>query len=202
LLPERPVLREQPDVDYLGAFFTYTLQNVDKVSEPRRGIRFEVTAETLNEVNSHADVQGINADLRTYVPMEIGRFRSVIATRVALERRMDDIDPLTAVNLGGKEAMRGLRRGRFSGNTVAYGNFELRGDLLTSRNKVLPFRLGFIGLADAGRVWVDAVPDAPRWHHAFGGGLFISPLDMVVLQGTYAVSDDDALVDIRLGFFF
>lgn len=201
-LPDSPILAEELDLDYLGAFVTYSLQNVDKPIEPRRGIRFEVTAETLNEVKSHADVQGLKADLRTYVPMEIGRFRSVVATRAAYERRIDDIDPLTAAKLGGKDAIRGMRRGRFSGNTVAYGNLEVRGDLFTSRNSVLPFRLGAIALADVGRVWVDDAVNVPRWHHAFGGGLYVCPLDMVVLQGTYAVSDDDALVDIRLGFFF
>lgn len=202
LLPDHAELDEQPDVDYVGAYFTYTLLNVDKVTEPRRGVRLELTAETLNEIHDRADVQGIKADLRTYVPLEIGRYRGVVATRFAFERRLDDIDPLTAATLGGKEAMRGFRRDRFSGNTAAYGNFEVRSDLFSSRNKVLPFRLGLIALADVGRVWVDDAVNSPLWHHAFGGGLFISPLNMVVLQGTYAVSDDDALVDVRLGFFF
>jgi hypothetical protein len=104
--------------------------------------------------------------------------------------------------MGGKEELRGFRRDRFSGNSAAYGNFEVRSNLLSSRNGVPPFRLGLIALADVGRVWVDGADNGAFWHHAFGGGLFISPLNMVVVQGTYAVSDDDQLVDVRLGFFF
>jgi hypothetical protein len=78
---------------------------------------------------------------------------------------------------------------------------ELRKDLFTSRNRIVPFRLGLVALADAGRVWMDGL-DEHFWHTSAGGGLYISPLDMLVLQGTYAVSDDDAIVDVRLGFFF
>lgn len=202
LLPGRDELRLQPDVDYVGGFASYVLQNVDNVMQPKRGIRFELSAEALNERHTGANTQGIKGELRTYMPLEIGRSRSVVAMRAGLQRRAGDVDPLTASTIGGFETVRGLRRDRFAGNTAAYGNFEVRADLFTSRNAVLPFRMGLIALADAGRVWVDATDNGRLWHHAVGGGLFISPLNMLVLQGTYAVSDDDALVDVRIGFFF
>lgn len=201
-LPGYGELHAQDDVDYLGGVFKYTLTNVDKLAEPTRGIRFEAQADVLSEVHTGRDVQGLKADLRMYIPLEFGRYRGVLAMRTAAQRRMDDIDPLTAVHIGGKEALRGFRRDRFAGNSAAYGNFELRSDLFSSHNGVLPFRLGLIALADVGRVWLDGADEGPFWHHAVGGGLFISPLNMVVVQGTYAVSDDDALVDVRLGFFF
>ncbi|MBL7953205.1 MAG: metallophosphoesterase [Flavobacteriales bacterium] len=202
LLPGRDALQLQPDVDYLGGFASYILQSVDNLMQPTRGIRFELSGEVLDERHTKAVTRGIKSELRTYTPLEIGRSRSVVAMRMGFQRRDGDVDPLTASTIGGFETVRGLRRDRFSGNTAAYGNFEIRADLFTSRNAVLPFRLGIIGLADAGRVWVDAADNSPLWHHAFGGGLFIRPLNMIVLQGTYAVSDDDALVDVRLGFFF
>ena len=196
------MLAEQDDVDYFGGVFKYTLTNVDKLSEPTRGIRFEAMADALVETHASRDVQGLKGDLRMYVPLEFGHYRGVLAMRAAAQRRMDDIDPLTAAHIGGKEAMRGLRRDRFAGNSAAYGNFEVRSDLFSSHNGVLPFRLGLIALADVGRVWLDGAGNGAFWHHEFGGGLFISPLNMVVVQGTYAVSDDDQLFDLRLGFFF
>jgi len=201
-LPDHPELASQSDADYAGAYFTYTLLNVDNTLAPTHGVRLELGTESLNEVHTGKDVLGVHADLRTYAPLEIGKYRAVVAMRAAFERRLDDVDPLTAVSIGGKQEMRGFRRDRFTGNTAAYGNFEVRSDLFNSRNKVLPFKLGLIALADAGRVWVDDATNPPIWHHAFGGGLFLSPLNMVVLEGTYAVSDDDALVDVRIGFFF
>ncbi|HEX2617896.1 MAG TPA: BamA/TamA family outer membrane protein [Flavobacteriales bacterium] len=201
-LPGRETLKEQGDVDYFGGVLKYTLTNVDRIAEPTRGIRFEATADMLVETHTNDDVQGLKGDLRMYVPLEFGRYRGVLAIRTVAQRRVDDIDPLTAARMGGKEELRGFRRDRFSGNSAAYGNFEVRSNLLSSRNGVLPFRLGLIALADVGRVWVDGADNGAFWHHAFGGGLFISPLNMVVVQGTYAVSDDDQLVDVRLGFFF
>lgn len=189
-------------MDYFGGFASYILQSVDNVLQPTRGIRLEVSGEVLGERHTQAATRGFKAELRGYTPVEIGRSRNVVATRMGVQRRDGDVDPLTASTIGGYETVRGMRRDRFAGNTAAYANFEVRADLFTSRNAVLPFRLGLIALADAGRVWVDAARNNPLWHHAFGGGIFISPLNMVVLQGTYAVSDDDALVDVRLGFFF
>ncbi len=205
LSKELPGSERLPDVDdmkYLGGFLEYSVVNVDNVKEPRRGVRLELRAEALGNLGLGTDVRGLNADLRTYSPVDIGRYRGVLAIRMAVVRRSNDIDPLTAATLGGQEAMRGLRRDRFSGNLAAYGNLEVRSDLLSSHNGFLPFRLGLIALADAGRVWVFGTHNSPMWHHAFGGGFFLSPLDMVVLQATYAVSDDDDLLDVRLGFFF
>ncbi|HEY0978485.1 MAG TPA: hypothetical protein VGE21_13515, partial [Flavobacteriales bacterium] len=175
---------------------------VDNLMQPTRGVRFELSGEVLDERHTDATTRGLKCELRTYTPVEIGRSRSVVALRFGAQRREGEVDPLTASTIGGFETVRGLRRDRFAGNTAAYGNFEVRADLFTSRNAVLPFRMGLIALADAGRVWVDATDNSPLWHHAFGGGLYISPLGMLVLQGTYAVSDDDALVDVRIGFFF
>ena len=201
-LPGSERLPYVDDAKYLGGFIDYTVVNVDNVKEPRRGVRLEIRAETLANLELGTDVKGLAADLRTYSPVEIGRYRGVLAMRMAVKRRSDDIDPLTAATLGSQEAMRGLRRDRFSGNLAAYGNLELRSDLFNSHNGFLPFRLGVIALADAGRVWVFGADNSPMWHHAFGGGIFLSPLDMIVLQATYAVSDDDDLLDVRLGFFF
>ncbi len=187
---------------YVGGFLGYTLLNVDNVKDPHRGARVELGASTFSELEKRTDVLAFKADLRGYFPLYAGNYRGVLAARIGGERNAGDIDPITAATLGGMNEMRGLRRDRFSGNLTAYGNIELRSDILTWKNSFIPFRVGVIALADAGRVWLFEAPNAPVWHHAFGGGIYISPLNMIVLQATYSASDDDALVDVRLGFFF
>ncbi len=191
----------QHDAAYAGASFSYTMANIDNELDPARGIRFHAEVDEQRELNEDREVNGIAGDLRFYFPLRIFKARTVIALRMAASRRDGDLDPLVARHLGGQEGMRGLRRTRFSGNSLALGNLDIRQDLIRSHNKGLPFRLGLIALADAGRVWLDNVNDH-YWHTSAGGGLFISPLNMLVLQATYGVSDDDAVVDVRLGFFF
>ncbi len=200
-LEDRPELRPQPDVDYAGAALSYRLNNVDNEADPERGIRLQAEVDELVEVNTSREVRGIYGDLRLYLPARILPARTVIALRVAASRRDGAIDPLLARSLGGQEGMRGLRRTRYTGNSMALGNLELRQDLFNSRNRLVPFRMGLLAFADVGRVWVDG-RDEHFWHSALGGGLFLSPFNMVILQASYAVSDDDAIVDVRLGFFF
>ncbi|MBK8340596.1 MAG: metallophosphoesterase [Flavobacteriales bacterium] len=200
-LADRPELRPQPDADYAGAALSYRLNNVDNEADPERGIRFHAEVDELVELHSGKEVRGVAGDLRFYIPARIVPARTVIALRVAASRRDGAIDPLVARYLGGQSDMRGLRRTRYSGNSMAVGNFEVRQDLFNSRNRLVPFRMGLLAFADAGRVWVDG-RDEHFWHSSVGGGLFLSPFNMVILQASYAVSDDDAIVDVRLGFFF
>lgn len=195
-------LKQQVDADYAGGFFNYTLLNVDNEKFPRQGVRLELGAETISEIHRRTDVLGLNAELRTYSPLEWRKYRGVLAMRMGIQSRNGQIDPITAASVGGDDLMRGLLRGRFSGNLATYGNIEVRSDLFTNHNAIIPFRLGLITLADAGRVWVDGMDNNPLWHHAIGAGIYISPFNMLVLQATYAVSDDDGLFDARIGFFF
>jgi hemolysin activation/secretion protein len=146
------------------------------------------------------DLPGAGAELSLYIPLRLPT-RTVLVLRGGADRRDGDVDPLIAESIGGRSTVRGMRRTRFSGNAKAYFNGELRVDLFNYKNKVAPFRVGVLAFADAGRVWYDGTSDH-TWHRSFGGGLYISPFNMVVLQGSYAVSDVDSTVDIRLGFFF
>jgi hypothetical protein len=83
-----------------------------------------------------------------------------------------------AAFLGGPDTVRGLRRERYAGDAMAYGNAELRLRLFRAMILV-PTDVGVMGLADAGRVWVegDPIPDRGRfrsWHTAVGGGVWMS----------------------------
>jgi hypothetical protein len=196
-----PVFRPQSDAAYAGGVFSYTLTNLDKAIDPSRGIRLHAEVDNIIALDHDRSVRGVAGDVRFYIPMRIVKARTVMALRFAASRRDGDIDPLLARNLGGQDGMRGLRRARFSGNSVALANLDFRQDLFSSRHRTLPFRLGLVAFADAGRVWVDGLPEH-FWHTSVGGGIFISPLNMLVLQGSYGVSDDDALIDVRMGFFF
>jgi len=194
-------LAEQTEVDYAGASLTYALENVDAVNDPGRGVRFTAELDAHNEFERERTILGAGASLTFYFPVEWLGPRSVFALRAAAHRRDGLVDPVLARSIGGGEEVRGMRRTRFSGNSSAYGNAELRVDLFRARNAALPFKVGLTAFADAGRVWADGLHEH-FWHSSVGGGFYISPLNMLVLNASYAVSDDDQVFDFRLGFFF
>lgn len=200
-LEGEPELEEQETVDYAGASLNYGVENVDFVNDPGRGIRFNAEMDVYREFDRNVTLPGVGAEIIFYVPVEWLGPRSVFALRAAGYRRDGDIDPILARRIGGGGEIRGMRRNRFSGNSSAFANAELRVDLFKARNPVLPFKVGLCAFADAGRVWVDGRHEH-FWHSALGGGFYISPLNMLVLHASYAVSDDDDAIDLRLGFFF
>ncbi|MBK9759466.1 MAG: metallophosphoesterase [Flavobacteriales bacterium] len=200
-LDDDKALAELTEVDYVGGSLTYALENVDAANDPGRGIRFIAELDMHNEIERDRTILGAGAALTFYFPVEWLGPRSVFALRAAGYRRDGLVDPVLARSIGGGEEVRGMRRTRFSGNSSAYGNAELRVDLFRARNAALPFKVGLTAFADAGRVWTDGL-DEHFWHSAVGGGFYISPLNMLVLNASYAVSDDDQVFDLRLGFFF
>jgi outer membrane translocation and assembly module TamA len=83
-----------------------------------------------------------------------------------------------AALLGGRQSIRGYEWNRFAGDALLYGNSEIRIPLARVR-LVTRGTLGVIGLADAGRVWVDG--DSPGgWHTASGGGLSFASMGQAV----------------------
>lgn len=200
-LDKDSLLAEQTEVDYAGAALTYAVENVDAVNDPGRGVRFHAEMDAHREFERDRTILGAGASLTFYFPLEWLGPRSLLALRAAGYRRDGEIDPVLARSVGGGEEIRGMRRNRFSGNSSAFGNAELRVDLFRARNAALPFKVGLTAFCDAGRVWVDGLHEH-YWHTAVGGGLYISPLNMLVINTSYTVSDDDQVFDLRLGFFF
>ncbi|HEU4700110.1 MAG TPA: hypothetical protein VFS40_13085 [Gemmatimonadales bacterium] len=104
--------------------------------------------------------------------------------------------------LGGHADLRGWDEQRFAGDAAAFGNAELRVRLLTIR--ALSLRLGALGLADAGRVWLagETGPAADDWHTAWGTGGFLEVPHAGQLSVTVADGAERTSVYVRGGFSF
>lgn len=190
------------DAAYYGAWFQYRLRNVDSEVNPNRGVSMKFDLNWDREFDSDDNQFGIGGELALYLPLRLFGAKSTLALRGGGGRNDGFYHPVLARTIGGRETVRGLRRDRFTGNSNAFANSELRIQLATAQNPIIPFKLGLIGFYDTGRVWVDNDNTASDWHYGVGGGLFINPLDFLVLQGTYGVSDDFQMVDVRIGYFF
>jgi hypothetical protein len=93
----------------------------------------------------------------------------VLAARAGGRQLWGKFPWFEAAFIGGSGSNRGLRTNRFAGESSLYGNLELRLHLFNGI-VVVPARFWLFGLADVGRVWVDA-EDSNEWHPSFGGGV-------------------------------
>lgn len=107
--------------------------------------------------------------------------------------------------LGRRTNLRGYRGERFGGDKTLYANAEARLKLFKIPGFVLPFEFGVLGFYDTGRVWHADDPgkeEFEQWHPGWGGGVFLSPYDMIILSGTYTKSEESNFVEVKLGFFY
>lgn len=83
----------------------------------------------------------------------------------------------------GSQNNRGYAPHRFTGDASAFGSVSGR-IWMGAVPVFVPIRVGLIGFADTGRVWLDG-ESSTVWHHTVGGGLMARPLATTTM--VYAV---------------
>lgn len=154
----------------IGARGGLHLQKVDQPAAPRRGFRFDAAATAYPGLDGDTDAFGTGeATLRGYLPL-LGDTH--LALRLGGRQAWGDFPAWHAATIGGRTSIRGFEYMRFAGDAAAFGNAEIRVPV-TTLSLIVRGELGLLGLADAGRVWVDGDSDGD-WHSALGGGAWFS----------------------------
>jgi len=173
----------------------------DNIQIPTRGAHFSVDATLMTNLEAtEQDFSLLNSSLTIYQNID-QKARLVLATKVGVAHRTGDYPFYHSAILGSDLNLRGYRSERFYGQTAFYHNTDLRLKLFSSINKILPFTLGILGGADYGRVWLDD-EQSDKWHSGYGGGLWFAPVDFIVMNFTYFVTDEDSRFALRFGFDF
>lgn len=103
--------------------------------------------------------------------------------------------------LGGTTNLRGYRNYRFAGKSYAFHNVELRIKLFDFVSYLLPGTVGITLFNDVGRVWQPGESSA-RWHNGYGGGIYIQPAGITLIQVQAGHSTEGWLPYVRIGFRF
>jgi hypothetical protein len=125
----------------------------------------------------------------------------VIANRTGLGTTVGNAAYFQQMKLGGAQNFRGFHTNRFTGRTIAYNNLELRLKVLDFTSYLLPGSFGLIGFNDVGRVWVPG-ESSDRWHDGYGGGLYLIPAQLVLIEAVMGFSKEGSLPYISIGFRF
>lgn len=132
-------------------------------------------------------------EARGYVDMG-----ATIALRAGGRKSWGAFPVQDAALIGGKSTLRGFRHQRFAGDGALYGSTELRVPLVRLRLLVRG-RLGALGFADAGRVYLDGASQG-GWHTGLGGGLSFTTLGTTI-TATWARGEEHRLyLDLGTSF--
>jgi hypothetical protein len=184
---------------YLGAKARFDIDFVNNEIFPTRGITWftEFTSLYGFKKNSH-NLSKLTSDVTIYAalrdPGRIGAIFRLGGGHVFSK----EYEYFQALSLGAHNFLRGYRKNRFSGSSVAYASAELRAKLFKSKSYVLPGDVGLMGFYDVGRVW-NKEEISKKWHPTYGGGFSFLPSGVVMMSFTVGISPEESLMNFSLG---
>ncbi|GAA4306960.1 hypothetical protein GCM10023149_00410 [Mucilaginibacter gynuensis] len=125
----------------------------------------------------------------------------IISNRTGAATTIGHAEFFQKVKLGGVQNLRGFHTGRFTGETMAYNDLEMRVKVLDFNSYLLPGSIGLIGFNDIGRVWTPG-ESSNAIHVGYGGGLYVIPAKLVLIEAVFGFSKEGSLPYISFGVNF
>lgn len=185
---------------YGGLMAGWIYDSRDNISNPTKGIFWNTTFSGKEKLNGFSQSYGkLTTEVRYYLSSKNANF--VMANRLGGGTTIGDPAFFQKMQLGGVRSLRGYHTNRFTGKTMLYHNLDLRLDVLHFSSYIVPGTLGIIGFNDIGRVW-EPGESSKKWHEGYGGGIYVSPAEVLLLQFVMGFSREGALPYISIGFSF
>ena len=168
---------------------------------PWGGMYWNTQFRLMKQWDGDKDIYGmIASDLGFYTSL-LRDTSFVMTNRIGGGITMGDPAFFQQMHLGGGRNLRGFHTNRFTGKSMIYYNLELRAKLFDFTSYIAPGSVGLIGFNDVGRVWTPD-EDSERWHHGYGGGAYIVPAELILIQALVAFSKEGTQPYISFGFRF
>ena len=169
---------------------------------PGKGLFWQAEIRIMKQLNGNEKLSfgQLYSNIHFYIPL-FGNSNFVVANRVGAGTTFGNPLFFQQMQLGGIRNLRGYRTNRFTGKTILYHNAELRFRLFDFNSYLFPGRLGLIAFNDIGRVWVPG-EKSKKWHDGYGGGLYIIPAELVLIQAIIGHSKEGTHPYISIGVSF
>ena len=188
--------------DYLGGKLKFDVNFVNDELIPSRGVTWYTEFSSMAGLNRNSKgITKFTSDMTVYASLtEVRKFVTVLKFGGG-HIFGKNFEYFQALDLGANNALRGFRKQRFSGSSSLYASAEERIKLFKSQSYILPGDVGVIGFYDIGKVWMKN-ESSKKWHQSYGGGLYYSPFNIVVVSATVGISEEDKLLNFSLGTKF
>ncbi len=186
---------------YAGLVAGATLDTRDKGLVPHQGIYWNTSVTSLRRLDGNPHTFGqVFSEFSFYLnPLRDSVL--VVADRTGAGTTVGSAEYFQQLKLGGPQSLRGFYLWRFTGKSMAYNNLELRLKLADFTSYLLPGTLGLVLFNDVGRVWSPG-ESSDKWHDGYGGGIYFSPAQLVIIQAVAGFSTEGTYPYISAGFRF
>ncbi len=194
--------------DQLSLFFIKGNLNLDfrdAFALPERGFRLQLTQHAGHISDSEDDLAFISElEIEQYLSTYT-RNPITVGIRLGGGLTNGQLPFYKLLSLGQLNDLHGFKTNRFTGESKAFLNTELRWQLAETKNTFIPVKMGIRGFFDVGKVWAATDQEiANFWHRGYGAGFYVAPFSQ---QFTFNLSagfsnEEDMLLMFGLGSFF
>jgi hypothetical protein len=184
---------------FAGGKLSVKVDNLNAELFPTRGVSWVTDFTSLADLNKNSNsITKLESNMTVYASLsEPARVVAVlkIGGGHIFSQKFEFFQALT---LGANNYLRGFRKDRFAGSSIAYTDFELRVKICDVKSYIMPGAFGVVGFNDLGRVWMPG-DNSKLWHDAYGGGLYYTPFNTVIISATTALSGEESLFNFTVG---
>lgn len=186
---------------YSGGKIVATIDTRNNQLIPTRGLLWNTVYSAnigldKNSYNTHQLTSDMSLYLSFTDPANV-----VIVTRFGGGKIWGNYEYFQALTAGGVINLRGYRNYRFAGDALAYNNTEIRVKLFELRTYLFPASVGLLAFNDVGRVWKTG-ETSHVWHDGFGGGIYLAPINALIVTAALGHSTEETIGYFTLGFRF
>jgi hypothetical protein len=186
---------------YLGVTGAADLDTRQNKTFPSQGIHWYSRLTAMHQLGQQKDLYGqLSTEFSFYLNPD-KHSTLIFANRTGAGTTIGDPAYFQLLKLGGPQTLRGFHTWRFSGKTMLYNNLELRLKLFNFNSYLLPGSVGVIGFDDIGRVWQPG-ERSTEWHNGYGAGLYIMPVELVLIQFSKGFSKEGSINYLTIGYRF
>lgn len=185
---------------YAGLVAEVKYDSRDNAVMPKKGIYWNTRVSANQQVNAdHLRYGKVQTEFRYYI--NPGQSGFVIANRLGGGTTFGNPEFFQEMQLGGVHNLRGFHTNRFAGTSMLYYNIDLRLKLFDFASYIVPGSVGLLGFQDVGRVWLKG-ERSNKWHQGYGGGIYVVPADLILIQAAVGFSRESTMPYISVGFNF
>ena len=179
---------------YAGIGLNYSSNRLNNAVLPTRGYIFKAEMDYKQSLSdSEYNNLTFSSNISAYIPFS-PKHNVVLATNIGGAYTFGDYEFFHANYLSNQSRLRGFKTNRFGGDGIIYHATDLRIKLFQGHGG-LRTGLGIFGSFDYGRSFLEdeGISD---WHTSYGGGIYLTPLDILGFKIGYYVGEDDTQITI------
>ena len=184
---------------YIGGKLAVNFNNLNNELFPTRGVQWNTDFVSMAGTTKSAhNITTLTSDLTVYASVSEAANFIMVARFGGGHIFSSHYEYFQALTLGANNFLRGFRKTRFAGSSLAYNSLEARIKLVDVKSYLFPGILGLVVFNDVGRVWIKN-ESSTKWHDALGGGLYFIPFKLVLISATIAFSEEERLFNFSVG---